>query len=430
MDSKALKVEQWPIERLVEYARNPRKNDSEVDRMAIAIREFGFRIPIVAKSDGSVVDGHLRLKAARKLGLAEVPVALADELTDAQIKAFRLLANRSASWAEWDNELLALELGDLKELGFDLTLTGFGEVELGALLADKTEGLTDPDDAPAVPEHPVSQTGDLWLLGKHRLLCGDSTVATDVERVLGGVEPHLMVTDPPYGVMLDPSWRDRAGINSMGKAGGGGENYMESGQTDTEARWDAVWALSPADVFYVWCAGSRLVEVHQALGDADLHVRQILIWDKGILTRTRSHYWWSHEHCLYGVRKGKTASWVGDAGQSTVWRIPSPKHIMGGSKEKNEPHPAQKPLDCMRRPIENNSSPGQAIYEPFSGSGTTIIAAEMTGRSCHAIELSPAYIDVAVKRWQEFTGKLATLDGDGRTFADIAAHRRPEQAAA
>jgi ParB-like chromosome segregation protein Spo0J len=190
-----LTVEQWPIDRLIEYARNPRKNDAVVDQMAGAIREFGFRIPIVAKSDGSVVDGHLRLKAARKLGLTEVPVALADELTDAQIKAFRLLVNRSANWSEWDTELLRLELGDLNVLGFDLTLTGFGEIELGSLLADKTEGLTDPDDAPAVPEHPVSQTGDLWLLGRHRLLCGDSTVATDVERVLGGVEPHLMVTD-------------------------------------------------------------------------------------------------------------------------------------------------------------------------------------------------------------------------------------------
>src|ERR1700758_3862270 len=160
-----LMVEQWPIDRLIEYARNPRKNDAVVDQMAGAIREFGFRIPIVAKSDGSVVDGHLRLKAARKLGLTEVPVALADELTDARIMAFRLLANRSASWAEWETELLTLELGDLQALGFDLELTGFGDVELGALLADKTEGLTDPDEAPPVPEHTVSQTGDLWLLG-------------------------------------------------------------------------------------------------------------------------------------------------------------------------------------------------------------------------------------------------------------------------
>jgi hypothetical protein len=211
-----LKVEQWPIERLIEYARNPRKNAAAVDQMAGAIREFGFRIPIVAKSDGSVIDGHLRLKAARKLGLTEVPVALADELTDAQIKAFRLLANRSASWAEWDTELLRLELGDLKELGFNLTLTGFDDIELGSLLADKTDGLTDPDDAPAVPEHPVSQTGDLWLLGRHRLLCGDSTVATDVERVLGGrghrdhPGPPGRPTRPPVCQPIHPGSATRA----------------------------------------------------------------------------------------------------------------------------------------------------------------------------------------------------------------------------
>jgi hypothetical protein len=243
MDSKALKVEQWPIERLIEYARNPRKNDSEIDRMAGAIREFGFRIPIVAKSDGSVVDGHLRLKAARKLGLTEVPVALADELSDAQIKAFRLLANRSASWAEWDNELLALELGDLQALGFDLALTGFGEVELGALLADKTEGLTDPDDAPALPEHPVTQPGDLWILGRHRLLCGDSTVATDVERLLGGVEPHLMVTDPPYGVNYDPDWRTTTKKADGSFLTGGGQAKGKV-VNDDKADWTDAWRLA------------------------------------------------------------------------------------------------------------------------------------------------------------------------------------------
>ena len=256
-----LTVEQWPIDRLIEYVRNPRKNDAAVDQMAAAIREFSFRIPIVAKSDGSVVDGHLRLKAARKLGLTEVPVALADELSDAQIKAFQLLANRSATWAEWDNELLTLELGDLKELGFDLALTGFNELELGTLFADKTDGLTDPDDAPAIPEHPVSQTGDLWLLGRHRLLCGDSTVATDVERVLGGVAPHLMVTDPPYGVNYDPAWRNQAGrsINGTTQRIATGTVIKPIGAravgkvvNDDRADWREAWALFPGSVAYIW----------------------------------------------------------------------------------------------------------------------------------------------------------------------------------
>jgi hypothetical protein len=283
-----LKVEQWPIERLIEYARNPRKNDAVVDQMAGAIREFGFRIPIVAKSDGLVVDGHLRLKAARKLGLTEVPVALADELTDAQIKAFRLLANRSATWAEWDNDFLRLELGDLKELGFNLTLTGFDDIELGSLLADKTAGLTDPDDAPAVPEHPVSQTGDLWLLGRHRLLCGDSTVATDVERVLGGVEPHLMVTDPPYGVNYDPAWRETRGVTlgvfSKGKV-----------ENDNNADWREAWALFPGDVAYTWHAGLHTSEVEDSLAAAGFEIRSQIIWDKTRLIIGRGDYHWRHE---------------------------------------------------------------------------------------------------------------------------------------
>jgi hypothetical protein len=212
-----LKVEQWPIERLVPYARNPRRNDAAVDQMAGAIQEFGFRIPIVAKSDGSVVDGHLRLKAAQKLGLETVPVALADELSDAQITAFRLLVNRSANWAEWDEELLKLELADLKALDYNLELTGFDERELDRLLPSSfTEEAENA--VPELPESAITQPGDLWILGSHRLLCGDCTKAEDVGRLLAGVEPALMVTDPPYGIQLDSEWRDRAGLNGHGPA--------------------------------------------------------------------------------------------------------------------------------------------------------------------------------------------------------------------
>jgi DNA modification methylase len=415
-----LTVEQWPIDRLIEYARNPRKNDAVVDQMAGAIREFGFRIPIVAKSDGSVVDGHLRLKAARKLGLTEVPVALADELTDAQIKAFRLLVNRSANWSEWDTELLRLELGDLNVLGFDLTLTGFGEIELGSLLADKTEGLTDPDDAPAVPEHPVSQTGDLWLLGRHRLLCGDSTVATDVERVLGGVEPHLMVTDPPYGIEYDPAWRNRAAAAGLI---GQKKSTRATGQVENDDRadWSEAWALFPGAVAYVWHAGTKVGIVQDSLDRCDFETRAQIVWVKNNFAIGRGHYHCKHEPCWYAVRKGSTGHWAGDRKQTTVWNIDKNLKSETG-------HGTQKPVECMQRPIENNSSPGQAVYEPFSGSGTTIIAAERSGRSCHAIELSPKYVDVAIKRWQDFTGARATLDGDGRCFDEIAAARAAKAA--
>lgn len=209
-----LTVEAWPLARLIPYARNPRKNDAAVDRMCAAIREFGFRIPVVARSDGTVIDGHLRLKAAQRLGLADVPVALADDLSEAQIKAFRLLANRSAAWAEWDDELLALELQDLQGLGYDLALTGFDACELMILMDDSpATGLTDEDAVPAPPAEPVTRPGDLWVLGPHLLLCGDATVATEIGRLLAGAKPHLLVSDPPYGVDYDPTWRNEAGVS-------------------------------------------------------------------------------------------------------------------------------------------------------------------------------------------------------------------------
>jgi DNA modification methylase len=211
----------------------------------------------------------------------------------------------------------------------------------------------------------------------------------------------------------------------MGRAGKGGEDYMNAGKSDIEARWDGAWKLSPADVFYVWCSGRRLVETHGALADAGFETRQQLIWVKSVLTRTRTHYWFSHEHCLYGVRHGKTAHWRGAAGQSTVWQLASPKHIMGGSDEENCAHPAQKPVECMKRPIENNSQAGEAVYDPFVGSGTTIIAAEMTGRKCYAIEISPAYIDVSIVRWQNFTGKEAKLGEE--TFAQVAQRQSADE---
>jgi DNA modification methylase len=400
------KVERWPIDRLVPYARNARTHtDEQIAQIAASIQEWGWTNPVLVGEDGRIIAGHARVLAGRKLGLAQVPVMLATGWSEAQRRAYVLADNQLALNASWDPELLRLELGELQELNFDLNLIGFDEAQLAALTANP--GLTDPDEVPEPPAVPVAQRGEVWALGRHRLVCGDATAADDVARALAGVAPHLMVTDPPYGVMLDPSWRDRAGINSMGKAGKGGDAYMESGKADTEARWDGVWALFPGDVFYVWCAGFRLVEVYTALMDQGLETRQQLIWEKSVLTRTRTHYWWSHEHCLYGVRKGKTAHWIGAPGQSTVWKIASPKHIMGGSEEENLPHPAQKPVECMKRPIENNSSPGQAVYDPFVGSGTTIIAAEMTGRACHAIEINPTYIDVTIERWQNFTGEKA-----------------------
>ena len=391
-----LKTESWPIERLVPYARNPRKNDEQVERMVAAIREFGFRIPVVAKSDGTVVDGHLRLKAARKLGLMEVPVALADELTDAQVKAFRLLANRSANWAAWDEDLLALELEELQAMSFDVSLTGFDVAEIDSLLAKPTtDGLTDPDEVPETPAEPVSKPGAVWILGRHRLMCGDSTSADDVDRLLAGVRPHLMVTDPPYGVEYDPAWRNEALSGQKTKRTGMVLN-------DDRADWREAWALFPGDVAYVWHGALHAATVAESLVACGFDIRSQIIWAKERLVLSRGHYHWMHEPCWYAV-KGK-AHWSGDRKQVTIWNIPSK------GQDADTIHGTQKPVECMKRPMENNSSPGQAVYEPFSGSGTSIIAAEITGRACLAMELNPAYVDVAVKRWEDFTGEKAVLE--------------------
>jgi DNA modification methylase len=394
-----LKTESWPIERLVPYVRNPRKNDEQVERMVAAIREFGFRIPVVAKSDGTVVDGHLRLKAARKLGLTEVPVALADELTDAQVKAFRLLANRSANWAAWDEDLLALELEELQAMAFDVSLTGFDAGEIDSLLVKPTtDGLTDPDEVPETPAEPVSKSGDVWILGRHRLMCGDSTSADDVDRLLAGVRPHLMVTDPPYGVEYDPAWRNEALSGQKTKRTGMVLN-------DDRADWREAWTLFPGDVAYVWHGALHAATVAESLVACGFDIRSQIIWAKERLVLSRGHYHWMHEPCWYAV-KGK-AHWSGDRKQVTIWNIPSK------GQDTDTTHGTQKPVECMKRPMENNSSSGQAVYEPFSGSGTSIIAAEITGRACLAMELNPAYVDVAVKRWEDFTGEKAVLEDVG-----------------
>jgi DNA modification methylase len=396
--------------------------------MCSAIREFGFKVPILAKSDGAVVDGHLRLKAAQALTLRELPVILCDEWDDAKVKAFRLLVNRSVGWAEWDDELLRLELQDLKAFDYNLELTGFDDRELEKLLrpalSEEAENAT-----PEPPVDPVSQPGDLWILGQHRLLCGDCTNSENVGRLLGGVQPALMVTDPPYGIELDSEWRDRAGLNSHGPAQASYMKRRTEGHTnttiseDTRADWSDAFALVPTlQVAYVWHASKFTREVLDGLLRIGFLHHQQLIWDKGRTVLTRTHYWFQHEPCWY-VRK-KNAPWFGKAGEnSTIWFSPSPKSIMGGSDEEKFDHPTQKPVALMRRPILNHTEPGEWIYEPFAGSGTTLVAAETTSRRCAAFEIDPRYVDVAARRWQDISAKAAVLEATGATFEDTAKAR-------
>lgn len=259
------------------------------------------------------------------------------------------------------------------------------------------------------------------LIAKHRIACGSSTDAATVTAVLAGVKPHLMVTDPPYGVEYDPGWRKIA-KDPQGRPLAKGTAAMGKVENDDQADWREAWALFPGDVAYVWHGGLHSSLVAESLMACGFQIRSQIIWNKSRLLIGRGDYHWKHEPCWYVVRKGKTGHYNGDRKQSTIWDI--------DKQQKNETgHSTQKPVECMKRPIENNSSPGQAVYEPFSGSGTTIIAGEMTGRSVHAIELNPAYVDVAIHRWQDFSGQVATLDGDGRTFAELEAERVSVRAA-
>jgi DNA modification methylase len=408
-DWPADKVERRPIGALVPYARNARTHsDEQVAQIAASIREWGWTVPVLVDETGGIIAGHGRVLAAQRLGIAEVPVMVARGWSEAQKRAYVLADNKLALNAGWNEGLLASELKGLAELGFDAGLAGFSAEDLARLTLDAGGGLTDPDEAPEPPVEPVSVLGDVWLLGRHRLVCGDSTDADVVEKALNGVKPHLMVTDPPYGVEYDPGWRKRAGIGSTGTATGRVLN-------DERADWRDAWALFPGNVAYVWHADRHASAVQTSLEVAGFEIRCQIIWAKDRFVISRGHYHWQHEPCWYAVRKGAASSWTGDRRQTTLWQI--------GHQKSETGHGTQKPVECMRRPIENNSSPGQAVYEPFSGSGTTIIAAEMTGRACHAIELNPAYVDVAVRRWQDFTGQKARLDGDGRSFDEIAAVR-------
>uniref|UniRef100_UPI000DD488B8 DNA-methyltransferase n=1 Tax=Oceanibium sediminis TaxID=2026339 RepID=UPI000DD488B8 len=324
-----------------------------------------------------------------------------------QKRAYILADNKLAEQAGWDRDLLALEVADLSELGIELGDLGFEAKELDTLFA---HGVADAreEDTPEVPDTPASRRGDLWILGRHRLLCGDATDAAAVTRLLGDVAPDLMVTDPPYGVAYDPAWRNQAGASKTKRTG--------KVANDDRADWREAWALFPGDVAYVWHGGLHAGTVAESLVATGFDIRSQIVWAKERLVLSRGHYHWQHEPCWYAVRtKG---NWSGDRKQSTLWSIPN------RDQDAATVHGTQKPVECMRRPMLNNSSPGQAVYEPFSGSGTTIIAAETTGRACCAMELDPPYVDVAVTRWEAFTGETAVLEGDGRTYAEVAGERR------
>ena len=402
-----LRLELWPIGRLVPSARNVRTHsDAQVAEIAGSIRAFGFTNPILVGEEGDVIAGHGRLAAARQLGLSEVPVIRLEGLSEVQRRQLVLADNRIALNAGWDSDMLHLELKDLSALGADLSMLGFTSKELNeALTPPDPTGLTDEDDIPEVPADPVGKHGDIWCLGAHRLACGDSTNPETVKSLLGDLVPLLMVTDPPYGVSYDPTWRHQAGVNRSKRTG--------KVHNDERADWGAAWALFPGAIAYVWHGALHAPTVAESLTREGFTIRAQVIWAKERLVIGRGDYHWQHEPCWYAVRS--KGHWTGDRKQTTLWTIPS------GGQDADTPHGTQKPVECMRRPILNNSSPGEAVYDPFLGSGTTLIAAQTTGRVCLGLEIDPAYIDVAVRRWQAFTGAKATRLVDGRAFDELVA---------
>jgi DNA modification methylase len=362
----------------------------------------------------------------------EVPVIVLEHLSDVQRRALAIADNQLALNAGWDEQMLREQLTALKDADFNLALLGFDDQELARQLAEQeaAAGLTDEDEVLDVPTTPVTRPGDLWLLGprkghpQHRVLCGDATASKDTTRLLAGQQlPALMVTDPPYGVGLEPGWREDAGLNPRTRQGGKVAN-------DDRIDWSEAWALFPGAVAYVWHAGIHAAEVALGLQACGFQIRSQIIWVKQHFAISRGAYHWRHEPCWYAVRRGQTGHWRGDRTQSTVWEVANLNPFGGEGAAENEAtgHGAQKPVEIMRRPILNHTCPGEACYDPFLGSGSTLIAAESTGRICYGMDIDAKYVDVAVLRWQRFSGQQAVLDGDQRTFEEIARVRRREVA--
>lgn len=395
------------------YERNPRRISKEAfARLVSDLRLNGYHQRIIATPDLRVIGGHQRIKALQEIGLERVKVLTPNrDIPPAQFR--EMLVKDNLPFGEFDFDMLSadFEPDELIEWGMPaewLQLPDGGE-----------EGNTDPDEVPAVAAAPISVRGDVWLLGDHRIMCGDSTSATDVETLLDGNTPHLMVTDPPYGVEYDASWRVGHDKNIGKKIGGKNQGGRALGkvQNDDRADWREAWDLFPGDVAYVWHGGLHSAEVQQSLEAAGFKMRAQIIWAKQHFVFGRGDYHWQHEPCWYAVRERSKGHYNGDRKQTTLWEINNNNPFgNGGETEEKTNHSTQKPVECMKRPIENNSKPGDSIYEPFSGSGTTIIAAEMTGRRALAMEIDPLYIDMAVKRWQNYTGKEALHAETGQRF--------------
>jgi DNA modification methylase len=405
------KIEHWPIDRLIPYVRNSRTHsDAQVSQIAASIKEWGFTTPVLVDESGGIIAGHGRTLAARKIGLATIPVVIAIGWTDAQKRAYVIADNKLALNAGWDNELLALELGELGDLGFDLDLTGFGAEEIAALIPEEvTEGLTDEDDVPEVPVNPVTVRGDVWVMGNHRLMCGDSIVLSEVEFLLEGRKADMVFTDPPYGVAYE------GGHNKKKRQGIIADTLEGEDLTALfyGALATAIHCTKDGAAFYVWYAISKSIETFASLARLPLTLRSIIQWYKvkSGIGAFMAQYIPNCEPCMYLHKTGCSPAWYGPSNEKTVWEMKK--------EPRNDFHPTQKPVELPERAIRNSSKQGDEILDLFGGSGSTLIACEKSGRHGRLMELDPKYCDVIVKRWQEFTGKQATHAETGKPFAEV-----------
>ena len=405
-------IEHLSLETLIPYARNSRTHsDEQVAQIAASIREFGFTNPVLVDGDGGIIAGHGRVLAARKLTLAEVPCIRLAHLTEAQKRAYVIADNKLALNAGWDNELLAVEFEELEALGFDLNLTGFTQDEIDALKPELLEpGLTDEDAVPAVQPDPISKPGDVWLLGKHRVMCGDSTVIDAVETLMAGGLADQLVTDPPYNVAYTGKTKDALKIQNDSMSD---ENFRQF-LRDAFVAADTV--MKPGAVFYIWHADLEGYNFRGACMDAGWKVRQCLILKKQTLVMGRQDYHWKHEPCLYGWKDGSGHLWASDRKQTTVLEFDRPTS--------STLHPTMKPVELVEYQVLNNTKGSDVVLDLFGGGGSTLIACEKTGRHARLMELDPKYVDVIVRRWQEFTGKTAKHEATGASFAEMATGAR------
>ncbi len=403
-------VERWPLARLIPHARNARTHsDAQVAQIAGSITEFGFVNPVLVGADGVIVAGHGRVMAARKLGLTEAPVIVLAHLTPTQRRALMIADNQIASQAGWNDEMLAAELAALKDENFDLDLLGFDDADLDRLLAGVTEEGEDPDEAPEPPTDPISRPGDIWICGEHRVLCGDATVLSDVEALLGGELADMTFCDPPYNVNYANSAKDKMrGKNRAILNDALGESF---GAFLYDASVNILTVTKGA--VYICMSSSELDTLQKAFREAGGKWSTFVIWAKNTFTLGHSDYQRQYEPILYGWKEGADHYWCGARDQGDVWLIDKP--------HKNDLHPTMKPVALVERAIRNSSKSRDIVLDPFGGSGTTMIAAERAGRRARLVELDPKYVDVIVQRWQDLTGGSATHGTTGQPFEETTA---------